>query len=63
MKVTLKELSNKIEFMNHRIEIMMSMINHLNSIIADKAIEKIEIDFEEALNNKIKCNNQENQEQ
>ena len=53
MKVTIKELSEKIEMMNKRIDIMMSMINHLNSIIADNAIQKIEMDFEEAVNRKI----------
>lgn len=59
MKVTIKELSEKIELMNKRIDIMMSMVNHLNSIIADNAIQKIEMDFEEAVNRKIQSMEQE----
>ena len=63
MKVTIKELSEKIELMDKRIDIMMSMVNHLNSIITDNAIQKIEIDFEEAVNRKIQSMNQEQSEQ
>ncbi len=63
MKVTIKELSEKIELMDKRIDIMMSMVNHLNSIITDNAIQKIEIDFEEAVNRKIQSMDQEQSEQ
>lgn len=63
MKVTIKELSEKLELMDKRIDIMMSMVNHLNSIITDNAIQKIEIDFEEAVNRKIQSMNQEQSEQ
>jgi len=63
MKVTIKELSEKIEMMDKRIDIMMSMVNHLNSIITDNAIQKIEIDFEEAVNRKIQSMDQEQSEQ
>jgi|688.fasta_scaffold815282_3 hypothetical protein len=53
MKETIKNLSERMDVLEKRIDIMMSMINHMNNILAENTIQKIEIDFEEAVNKKI----------
>lgn len=53
MKETIKTLTEKINVLEHRIDIMMSMLNHMNNILSENTIQKIEIDFEEAVNKKI----------
>jgi hypothetical protein len=53
MKQTIKTLSERMDVLEKRIDIMMSMINHMNNILAENTIQKIEIDFEEAVNKKI----------
>jgi hypothetical protein len=53
MKETIKTLSERMDVLEKRIDIMMSMINHMNNILAENTIQKIEIDFEEAVNKKI----------
>jgi len=59
MKLSLKQLEDKIESLEKRMDIIVSMINHLNNIITSNTIEKIEMDFEEAVNKKIEeINNQ-----
>lgn len=59
MSVTIKELSEKIQSLESKMDIIMSMVNHINSIIADNVIQKIEMDFEEAVSRKIESMNQE----
>lgn len=61
MSVTIKELSEKIQSLESKMDIIMSMVNHINSIIADNVIQKIEMDFEEAVSRKIESMNQENE--
>jgi hypothetical protein len=53
MTQTIKTLSERMDVLEKRIDIMMSMINHMNNILAENTIQKIEIDFEEAVNKKI----------
>jgi hypothetical protein len=53
MKQTIKTLSERMDVLEKRIDIMMSMVNHMNNILAENTIQKIEIDFEEAVNKKI----------
>jgi hypothetical protein len=53
MKETIKTLTERILVLEKRIDVMMSMINHMNNILAENTIQKIEIDFEEAVNKKI----------
>jgi hypothetical protein len=50
------DISDRVTELEKKIDILMSMLNHINKILSDKVIEKIELDFEEAVKNKLNQN-------
>lgn len=48
-----KSVEERIDVLESKIEIIMSMVNHLNEIISNDTISKIELDFKEAVDKTI----------
>ena len=48
-----KDITERVEDVEKKIDIIMSMINHINIILSDKVIDTIEFDIEEAVKNRL----------
>ena len=49
-------ISERVGALEKKIDIIMSMISHINGVLSDKVIDNIEFDIEEAIKNKLKQN-------
>ena len=48
-----KDITERVEDVEKKIDIIMSMLNHINIILSDKVIDTIEFDIEEAVKNRL----------
>ena len=48
-----KDITERVEDVEKKIDIIMSMLNHINIILSDKVIDNIEFDIEEAVKNRL----------
>ena len=48
-----KDITERVEDVEKKIDIIMSMLNHINSMLSDKVIDNIEFDIEEAVKNRL----------
>lgn len=48
-----KDITERVENLEKKIDIIMSMLNHINSMLSDKVIDTIEFDIEEAVKNRL----------
>lgn len=49
----IKNITERVEYLEKKIDIIMSMLNHTNNMLTDKVIENIEFDIEEAVKNRL----------
>ena len=48
-----KDITERVEDVEKKIDIIMSMLKHINSMLTDKVIDNIEFDIEEAVKNRL----------
>lgn len=52
-KEIMKDIDERLNVLEKQMDIVMSMINHLNEVMTNKTIEKIELDFQRAVDQQI----------
>lgn len=52
-KEIMKDIDERLNVLEKQIDIVMSMVNHLNEVMTNKTIEKIELDFQRAVDQQI----------
>lgn len=48
-----KNITERVEDLEKKIDIIMSMLNHMNTMLSDKIIDNIEFDIEEAVKSRL----------
>lgn len=52
----IEDITKRVENLEKKIDIIMSMLNHINIMLSDKVIDNIEFDVEEAIKNRLNQN-------
>lgn len=53
MKQTKKSITERLDELEKKVKIIMSMINHMNTQISNLTLNKIEFEVDEAVNKKL----------